>query len=64
MLQRLNELRREGDLTEDEFRSIKSQIVGRLNSSWNLAPKAGRSAKNADQSCLSGDDDGSSENIS
>ncbi len=64
MLQRLNELRREGDLTEDEFRSIKSQIVGRLNSSWNVNQKAGLSAKNAEPSPLSGNDDGRSENIS
>ena len=41
MLSALNELRREGDLSEDEFRSIKSQIVGRLSSSLQAtaAPK-------------------------
>ncbi len=31
MLLALNDLRRQGDLTDDEFRSIKGQIVGRLN---------------------------------
>lgn len=64
MLQRLNELRREGDLTEDEFRSIKSQIVGRLNASWNVSPKAAASAKNADPLPSSGNSDERSENIS
>ncbi|MFO1002037.1 MAG: hypothetical protein U0936_17015 [Planctomycetaceae bacterium] len=34
MLQALNDLRREGDLTEDEFRSIKGQITGRLHTVW------------------------------
>ena len=39
MLQSLDDLWRQGDLTEDEFRSIKSQIMGRLKTSWNVTPK-------------------------
>jgi hypothetical protein len=64
MLQRLNELRREGDLTEDEFRSIKSQIVGRLNTSWSVASKSRLAAENADKTILSVDRAELSENIS
>jgi hypothetical protein len=30
MLNTISELRREGDLTEDEYRSIKSQLMGRM----------------------------------
>ena len=64
MLQALHDLRREGDLTEDEFRSIKNQIVGRLNSSWNVAPKTGPSAKIADRPDLNLKSDEISENVS
>lgn len=64
MLQRLNDLRREGDLSEDEFRSIKSQIVGRLNASWNVTPKSGMSAKTADRLSPGGDPVETSENLS
>ena len=31
MLSTISELRREGDLTEDEYRSIKRQLMGRMN---------------------------------
>lgn len=40
MLSLLNELRREGDLSEDEFRSIKGQIVGRLSTSLNAKARS------------------------
>ncbi len=49
MLQAINDLRREGDLTEDEFRSIKGQLVTRLGSSFQVTPKTGRAAVSADQ---------------
>ncbi len=47
MLQALNDLRREGDLTEDEFRSIKGQITGRLQATWSDKKTPGTSAKTA-----------------
>ena len=47
MLQALNDLRREGDLTEDEFRSIKGQITGRLQAAWGDKKRPGTSAKTA-----------------
>ena len=53
MLQALNDLRREGDLTDDEFRSIKGQITGRLNATWRATTKPQSSAKNAGQKGLS-----------
>ncbi|MEJ7594801.1 MAG: hypothetical protein WKF77_25015 [Planctomycetaceae bacterium] len=34
MLNAISELRREGDLTEDEYRSIKSQLMGRMGSGF------------------------------
>lgn len=34
MLNAISELRREGDLTEDEYRSIKSQLMGRMSSTF------------------------------
>jgi hypothetical protein len=34
MLSAISELRREGDLTEDEYRSIKSQLMGRMKSGF------------------------------
>ena len=34
MLNAISELRREGDLTEDEYRSIKSQLMGRMSNSF------------------------------
>jgi hypothetical protein len=47
MLLALNDLRREGDLTEDEFRSIKGQITGRLHATWGDKKRPGTSAKTA-----------------
>ena len=47
MLLALNDLRREGDLTEDEFRSIKGQITGRLQATWGDKKRTGTSAKTA-----------------
>ena len=47
MLQALNDLRREGDLTEDEFRSIKGQSTGRLHVSWSGKKTREASAKTA-----------------
>lgn len=47
MLQALNDLRREGDLTEDEFRSIKGQITGRLQVTWSDKKTQRTSAKTA-----------------
>lgn len=34
MLNTISELRREGDLTEDEYRSIKSQLMGRMHNAF------------------------------
>ena len=34
MLSAISELRAEGDLTEDEYRSIKSQLMGRMKSAF------------------------------
>ena len=45
MLQALNDLRREGDLTEDEFRSIKGQITVRLQTVWSDKKTSATSAK-------------------
>ena len=39
MLNAISELRREGDLTEDEYRSIKSQLMGRMSSALPSKPK-------------------------
>ena len=39
MLNAISELRREGDLTEDEYRSIKSQLMGRMSSGFSGKPK-------------------------
>ena len=39
MLVSISELRRVGDLTEDEYRSIKSQLVGRLRTTFQDLPK-------------------------
>ena len=39
MLNAISELRREGDLTEDEYRSIKSQLMGRMGSAFPSRPK-------------------------
>ena len=49
MLQAINDLRREGDLTEVEFRSIKGQLVTRLSTSFQVTPKKDRGAKSADE---------------
>jgi hypothetical protein len=48
MLQALIDLRREGQVSEDEFRSIKGQIVSRLNTQWASAPKGKKPAGNAE----------------
>ncbi|MDA1233041.1 MAG: hypothetical protein O2856_19930 [Planctomycetota bacterium] len=40
MLNAISEMRREGDLTEDEYRSIKSQLMGRMISAFSNKPKA------------------------
>lgn len=51
MLQALRDLRREGDLSEDEFRSIRGKLATRLNTlqSGELAPEKSleKSAENA-----------------
>ena len=47
MLQALFDLRREGQVSDDEFRSIKGQIVGRLNTQWTETPKAKKPAGSA-----------------
>lgn len=39
MLNAISELRREGDLTEDEYRSIKSQLMERMTTSSQIEPK-------------------------
>ncbi len=40
MLNSISELRREGDLTEDEYRSIKSQLMGRMSNAISSKPKS------------------------
>ena len=46
MLSAISELRREGDLTEDEYRSIKSQLVGRMSTTFPVKSKgAGRNTR-------------------
>ena len=40
MLNTISELRREGDLSEDEYRSIKSQLMGRMNNAISSKPKS------------------------
>ena len=49
MLQAIDDLRREGDLSEDEFRSIKSQLVSRLSTSFQSGSRASKSAKAAER---------------
>lgn len=49
MLKALNELRRQGDLTDDEFRSIKGQITGRLKTTWSHDQRAETTAKTVEQ---------------
>lgn len=39
MLNAISEMRREGDLTEDEYRSIKSQLMGRMTHTFSNKPK-------------------------
>jgi hypothetical protein len=48
MLLAMNELRREGDLSESEFRSIKGQLVSRFNEGAKPQKTAGKSAKTAE----------------
>jgi hypothetical protein len=54
MLQALRDLRREGDLTEDEFRSIRGKLSNRLNTLLTADQPAeknrGKSAENAAES--------------
>ncbi|HQZ68468.1 MAG TPA: hypothetical protein PLY87_25440 [Planctomycetaceae bacterium] len=45
MLNSISELRREGDLTEDEYRSIKSQLMGRMSTTLFHQPKKKSGAK-------------------
>lgn len=45
MLQALNDLRREGDLTDDEFRLIKRQITNRLNTVWKATGRQEKTVK-------------------
>ncbi|MFN9721405.1 MAG: hypothetical protein ACK58L_22125, partial [Planctomycetota bacterium] len=47
MLQALMDLRREGQVSEDEFRSIKGHLVGRLNTQWNASSRPGKPAASA-----------------
>ena len=42
MLSAISELRREGDLTEDEYRSIKRQLMGRMSSGFSGKPNETR----------------------
>jgi len=44
LLDAINELRFEGDLSESEFRTIKGQLVARLNGQWTSTPKSRKSA--------------------
>jgi hypothetical protein len=48
MLLAMNELRREGDLSESEFRSIKGQLVSRFNEGVKPQKTAGKPAKTAE----------------
>ena len=48
MLRTLNDLRREGDLSESEFRSIKGQLVNRLNDGAQRSKPVGKPAKTAE----------------
>ncbi len=43
MLNTISELRREGDLSEDEYRSIKSQLMGRMNNAFSSKQKSTQS---------------------
>jgi hypothetical protein len=45
MLQALNDLRRGGDLTDDEFRLIKGQITNRLNTVWKATGRQEKTVK-------------------
>lgn len=45
MLQALNDLRREGDLTDAEFRLIKRQITNRLNTVWKATGRQEKTVK-------------------
>jgi hypothetical protein len=47
MLEAINELRREGDLSESEFRTIKGQLVARLNGQWTSTPDSRKAAGSA-----------------
>ncbi|MBL8810306.1 MAG: hypothetical protein JNM43_09030 [Planctomycetaceae bacterium] len=47
MLEAINELRREGDLSESEFRTIKGQLVARLNGQWTSTPDSRKAAASA-----------------
>jgi len=47
MLQALDDLRRGGDLTEDEFRLIKGQITSRLSTTWKATGKSDNAVTNS-----------------
>ncbi len=47
MLQGLDDLRRGGDLTEDEFRLIKGQITSRLSTTWKATGKSDNAVTNS-----------------
>lgn len=47
MLQALMDLRREGQVSEDEFRSIKGHLVGRLNTQWSSPSRPKKPAASA-----------------
>ena len=53
MLDAVNELRAQGDLSEDEFRSIKGRLVTRLGRSFQVRPRHRVAAKNADPAVMS-----------
>lgn len=47
LLEAINELRFEGDLSESEFRTIKGQLVARLNGQWMSTPESRKAAASA-----------------
>jgi hypothetical protein len=47
LLEAINELRFEGDLSESEFRTIKGQLVARLNGQWTSIPESRKPAASA-----------------
>ncbi len=47
LLEAINELRFEGDLSESEFRTIKGQLVARLNGQWTSTRESRKAAASA-----------------